>query len=284
MFILLAAFHVANPDVVWLWANNSETNRGREWGELYHSIRLFKKYSINYGRLIVAAHGEPSYAHQLGVEIVQQNSFARYLPFAKNSLVFEFQFDKLIQQMNLTQTILYLNDDVMVTQPFDADKHCRQGPCQETFGKFGFHYSGTDTFVSALTNVNRAMLKVNNNFLPQHQMAHVPICVRIPVLRFIWKKFDIPSSLTIGRSSKNFQFQYMHAMVDSHLFKRNPRQCDYHFIMANGPLSELKKTFDRIAFDSKPFVCVNDNIETRFLQSNTKMAFRAAYLNFFKKL
>ena len=101
MFVILITSMLTSLDVLWTWTNSSDSSnsRVREWNELYHSIRLFKKYSVNYNRLIVVTphNVQPSFKNIFGVEYVDRNEFADIFPNSQNSYVLEFQLHKLIK-------------------------------------------------------------------------------------------------------------------------------------------------------------------------------------------
>ena len=270
MYVILITSMLTSLDVVWTWTNSSDSsdNRVREWNELYHSIRLFKKYSVNYNRLIVVTphNVQPSFKNIFGVEYVDRNKFADNFPNSQNSYVLEFQLHKLIKLKKLTKTIMYLNDDWFITQKFDVVQHCNAGYCQENWGRFGYHYNGHDTFVGAMTTTNRALKRQFKNFKPTNQMAHVPFCVRIDTMKYIWKHFDVIGSMSDRRANHNFQFQYLHALTDRYAFGRSFRRCDYHFVMNNGPISNIENNFERVLRTTKLFLCINDDIENKYLK------------------
>lgn len=288
MIFLLASVALSyyEPDIVWTWTNSSDPTdpRTREWNELYHSIRLFKKYAFNYNRLIVVtpAHTLPTFGNPFEVEYVDRTVFVTDFPESHNSYVIEFQLHRLIRLLNLSSTIIYLNDDWMVTRPFDAGTYCNSGPCQESWGKFGYHYNGLDTYIGAMTKTNREAQNHFNHFTPTFQMAHVPFCVRMPVMTYIWNHFDVIESFSNTRSINNFQFQYLHALTDLYSFNRSPCKCDYHLINANGPLSNMIRHFRSVAKSPKQFVCVNDDIEMKYMVYRKKIA--DVYDRFLSKL
>ena len=133
-----------------------------------------------------------------------------------------------------------------------------------------------------MTSTNRALKRQFKKFQPTNQMAHVPFCVRLDVMKYIWKHFDVVGSMSQRRATHNFQFQYLHALTDYHVFRRSFRRCDYHFLMNNGPLLNIENNFQRVLKSTKPFLCVNDDIEDKYIKY--RQLILRMYTRFFYRL
>ena len=175
-------------DAVFLWTNGSDPRlfhaskedhsqdgvRVREWNELYYALKLFRANAVNVRRvLVLAPRGvRPHYADEVAgwVSFVDTETI---LPpkwqATRDSNTIEWHLEALKTQERLTDPIILMNDDWMVTSRFDLTAYANElAWCPSRFGRFsGFAIGDPEdernNFIASIKTANRMFRKLTTN-------------------------------------------------------------------------------------------------------------------------
>ena len=287
-------------DAVFLWTNGSDPRlsraskedhspmRVREWNELYYALKLFRANAVNVRRvLVLAPRGvRPYYADEVAgwVSFVDTETI---LPpkwqATSDSHTIEWHLEALKTQERLTDPIILMNDDWMVTRRFDLTAYANElAWCPSRFGRsatFGDPEDERNIFIASLKTANRMFRKLTTNrtgttargqgggiecisnsgsqddeaaldspYRPGNFMLHVPVVVRSRTMAIVEQYFGLESQHALVRSKHNMPFEYTLAQVEHQLLgakHRSHASCEagYSKVSLSGPLDKLRVAF-----------------------------------------
>ena len=147
---------------------------------------------------------------------------------------------------------------------------------------------GNRQFRGSIGTANRVLKERFPQHMPSHAIGHVPAVVRNSTLQYIHANFDLEASLTLQRENHNMQFEYMLANTERQIspsVRFLPAQKVSQLLMMDGPIMRLKGRLEQAARQRRMFVCLNDNINEKYLASEADVKrFRALIARFTKRL
>ena len=288
-------------DIVIMWTNVTNTttigsNRVREWGEMRYGLQLLKKHAVNVRRVIIVCNRgiRPYYQHEFTpwVQFIDIESFMFTWRHTINSHTIQWHLDHLIRIHNLTDPVIMLNDDYLVTSSFDVVDYANQRRwLQESYGSdWGYGNPGklgVDISVEAIGTVNRAWRDfTQGDHKPVNVVAHVPIVVHSATIGFVRDNFKLEESLSLRRAPTDFQFEYMLALVETNLMGAHFVYAGPYrtFVMMKAPMAVLTATLCDVRNDHRQFIALNDDIENVYLPAHTVPEFRRVITAFLEAI